>query len=198
MSQPPIIGLTGGIGSGKSAAASFFADLGASVIDADKASREVVKKGQPALLAISDYFGETVLRKDGSLNRPKLRAIVFKDAGKRKWLQSLMHPITNNWILNEIEKSHYHYTILMNPLLIESGQYQWCRRIAVIDVSVEIQVTRAMARDRNTKEQVESIIAAQVDRAKRLEYADDIITNDQSLQELEKKVIQLHNHYLKL
>ena len=106
MSQPPIIGLTGGIGSGKSAAANFFADLGASVIDADKASREVVKKGQPALLAISDYFGETVLRNDGSLNRPKLRAIVFKDAGKRKWLQSLMHPITNNWILNAIEKSH--------------------------------------------------------------------------------------------
>ena len=87
-----------------------------------------------------------------------------------------MYPITNNWITDAIKKSRSPYIILMNPLLIESGQYKWCKRIAVVDVSVETQINRTMTRDHNTKEQVESIIAAQVDRAKRLEYADDVIT----------------------
>ena len=198
MSQSPIIGLTGGIGSGKSAAARHFSELGASVIDADQASREVVKKDQPAFSAIRDYFGDAILKKDGSLNRPKLRTIVFKDVEKRKWLQSLMYPITNNWITDAIEKSRCPYIILMNPLLIESGQYKWCKRIAVVDVSVETQINRTMTRDHNTKEQVESIIAAQIDRAKRLEYADDIISNDQSQKELAEKVSKLHRLYLKL
>ena len=198
MSQSPIIGLTGGIGSGKSAAARHFSELGASVIDADQASREVVKKDQPAFSAIRDYFGDAILKKDGSLNRPKLRTIVFKDVEKRKWLQSLMYPITNNWITDAIEKSRCPYIILMNPLLIESGQYKWCKRIAVVDVSVETQINRTMTRDHNTKEQVESIIAAQIDRAKRLEYADDIISNDQSQKELAEKVTKLHRLYLKL
>ena len=198
MSQAPIIGLTGGIGSGKSAAAKLFSGFGISVVDADQASREVVKKGEPALLSISDYFGEEILNKDGSLDRAKLRVLVFKDEKKRKWLQSLMYPITNSWIIDAIEKSHSSYTILMNPLLIESRQYKWCRRIVVVDVSVETQIDRTMRRDDNTRDQVESIIAAQVNRARRLEYADDIINNDQSPNELAEKVAQLHRTYLKL
>ena len=198
MSQAPIIGLTGGIGSGKSAVAKHFSDFGVSVVDADQASREVVKKGEPALLSISDYFGEEVLNEHGNLDRAKLRVLVFKDEKKRKWLQSLMYPITNNWIIDAIKKSDSFYTILMNPLLIESRQYKWCRRIVVVDVSVETQIDRAMKRDDNTKDQIESIIAAQVDRAKRLEYADDIIDNDQSPEELAEKVSQLHRNYLKL
>ena len=198
MSQAPIIGLTGGIGSGKSAAAKLFSGFGISVVDADQASREVVKKGEPALLSISDYFGEEILNKDGSLDRAKLRVLVFKDEKKRKWLQSLMYPITNRWIIDAIEKSDSSYTILMNPLLIESRQYKWCRRIVVVDVSVETQIDRTMRRDDNTRDQVESIIAAQVNRARRLEYADDIINNDQSPNELAEKVAQLHRAYLKL
>lgn len=198
MSQAPIIGLTGGIGSGKSAAAKLFSGFGISVVDADQASREVVKKGEPALLSISDYFGEEILNKDGSLDRAKLRVLVFKDEKKRKWLQSLMYPITNSWIIDAIEKSDSSYTILMNPLLIESRQYKWCRRIVVVDVSVETQIDRTMRRDDNTRDQVESIIAAQVNRAKRLEYADDIINNDQSPNELAEKVAQLHRTYLRL
>ena len=198
MSQAPIIGLTGGIGSGKSAAAELFSSFGISVVDADQASREVVKKGEPALLSISDYFGEEILNKDGSLDRAKLRVLVFKDEKKRKWLQSLMYPITNSWIIDAIEKSDSSYTILMNPLLIESRQYKWCRRIVVVDVSVETQIGRTMRRDDNTRDQVESIIAAQVNRARRLEYADDIINNDQSPNELAEKVAQLHRTYLKL
>lgn len=198
MSQAPIIGLTGGIGSGKSAAAKLFSGFGISVVDADQASREVVKKGEPALLSISDYFGEEILNKDGSLDRAKLRVLVFKDEKKRKWLQSLMYPITNSWIIDAIEKSDSSYTILMNPLLIESRQYKWCRRIVVVDVSVETQIDRTMRRDDNTRDQVESIIEAQVNRARRLEYADDIINNDQSPNELTEKVAQLHRAYLKL
>ena len=198
MSQAPIIGLTGGIGSGKSAAAKLFSGFGISVVDADQASREVVKKGEPALLSISDYFGEEILNKDGSLDRAKLRVLVFKDEKKRKWLQSLMYPITNSWIIDAIEKSDSSYTILMNPLLIESRQYKWCRRIVVVDVSVETQIDRTMRRDDNTRDQVESIIAAQVNRARRLEYANDIINNDQSPNELAEKVAQLHRTYLKL
>ena len=198
MSQAPIIGLTGGIGSGKSAAAKLFSGFGISVVDADQASREVVKKGEPALLSISDYFGEEILNKDGSLDRAKLRVLVFKDEKKRKWLQSLMYPITNKWIIDAIENSDSSYTILMNPLLIESRQYKWCRRIVVVDVSVETQIDRTMRRDDNTRDQVESIIEAQVNRARRLEYADDIINNDQSPNELAEKVAQLHKTYLKL
>ena len=198
MSQAPIIGLTGGIGSGKSAAAKLFSGFGISVVDADQASREVVKKGEPALLSISDYFGEEILNKDGSLDRAKLRVLVFKDKKKRKWLQSLMYPITNSWIIDAIEKSESSYTILMNPLLIESRQYKWCRRIVVVDVLVETQIDRTMRRDNNNRDQVESIIAAQVNRARRLEYADDIINNDQSPNELGEKVAQLHRTYLKL
>ena len=198
MSQAPIIGLTGGIGSGKSAVAKHFSDFGVSVVDADQASREVVKKGEQALLSISDYFGEEILNEDGNLDRAKLRVLVFKDQKKRKWLQSLMYPITNNWIIDAIEKSDSSYTILMNPLLIESRQYKWCRQIVVVDVSVETQIVRTMKRDDNTKDQVESIIAAQVDRAKRLEYADKIIDNEQSPGELAEKVAELHRDYLKL
>ena len=198
MSQAPIIGLTGGIGSGKSAVAKHFSDFGVSVVDADQASREVVKKGEQALLSISDYFGEEILNEDGNLDRAKLRVLVFKDQKKRKWLQSLMYPITNNWIIDAIEKSESSYTILMNPLLIESRQYKWCRQIVVVDVSVETQIVRTMKRDNNTKDQVESIIAAQVDRAKRLEYADKIIDNEQPQGDLAEKVAQLHRNYLKL
>ena len=198
MSQPPIIGLTGGIGSGKSAAAKLFSGFGISVVDADQASREVGKKGKPALLSISDYFGEQILNKDGSLDRAKLRVLVFKDEKKRKWLQSLMYPITNSWIIDAIEKSNSPYTILMNPLLIESRQSKWCRRSVVVDVAVETQIDRTMRRDDNTRDQVELIIAAQVNRARRLEYADDIINNEQSPKELAEKVVQLHRNYLKL
>ena len=127
-----------------------------------------------------------------------LRTIVFRDEKKRKWLQTLMYPITNNWIIDAIEKSNSRYTILMNPLLIESRQHKWCKRIAVVDVSIETQVNRTMTRDKNTKEQVDSIIAAQLERAQRLKYADDIIDNDRSPKELAEKIKELHNLYLKL
>ena len=116
----PLIGLTGGIGSGKSSVAEHFSDLGITIIDADQASREVVKVGSPALEKISAYFGREVLNPDQSLDRSKLRHIVFADPAKRKWLQSIMHPITNEYLKIEINKAISAYTILMNPLLIES------------------------------------------------------------------------------
>ena len=193
-----LVGLTGGIGSGKSAAAASFSDLGIDVIDADQASREVVKIGNPALSKIADYFGTEILETDGSLNRSKLRHIVFADLTKRKWLQSLMYPLTNDYLINEIKRSYSPYTVLMNPLLVESQQYKWCDRVVVVDVSIETQIQRTMARDENTREQVKSIIKAQVDRAKRLEYADDVINNDRSPESLSKSIMQLHKSYLAL
>jgi len=196
--KKPLIGLTGGIGSGKSSAATYFSGLGVDVIDADQASREVVKVGSFALSNITDYFGADILETDGSLNRSKLRHVVFSDPTKRKWLQSLMYPITNDYLINEIKRSASPYTILMNPLLVESRQHQWCDRVAVIDVSLETQIHRTMNRDDNTREQVESIIGAQVDRAKRLEYADDVVNNDEPPGNLEKQIKQLHQSYLKL
>ena len=194
----PLIGLTGGIGSGKSSAANYFAGLGVDVIDADQASREVVKIGTSALSKITDYFGAEILDTDGSLNRSKLRRVVFSDQAKRKWLQSLMYPITNDYLLNEIKRSASSYTILMNPLLVESRQYEWCDRVVVVDVSLETQIQRTMSRDNNTRKQVESIIEAQIDRVKRLEYADDVINNDEPPQSLKNKIKQLHQSYLKL
>ena len=194
----PLIGLTGGIGSGKSSAANYFADLGVDVIDADQASRAVVKIGTSALSNITDYFGAEILNTDGSLNRSKLRRVVFSDQAKRKWLQSLMYPITNDYLLNEIKRSTSSYTILMNPLLVESRQYEWCDRVVVMNVSLETQIQRTMSRDNNTRKQVESIIEAQIDRVKRLEYADDVINNDEPPQSLKNKIKQLHQSYMKL
>ena len=109
-----------------------------------------------------------------------------------------MYPLTNDYLINEIKQSSSHYTVLMNPLLVESQQYKWCDRIVVIDVSVETQIQRTMTRDDNTREQVKSIMKAQVDRTKRLEYADDVINNDSSPATLSKSIKHLHQSYLKL
>ena len=194
----PLIGLTGGIGSGKSSVAEHFSDLGITIIDADQASREVVKVGSPALEKISAHFGREVLNPDQSLDRSKLRHIVFADPAKRKWLQSIMYPITNEYLKIEINKAISAYAILMNPLLIESQQFRWCDRIAVVDVSIDTQIKRTMERDDNSRELVKSIIEAQIGRTKRLEYADDVINNDEAPEGLAKKIYDLHQSYLRL
>lgn len=198
MKNKPLIGLTGGIGSGKSRAADHFSELGISIVDADLASRFVVQKGQPALTKISDYFGPDILEQDGSLDRTKLRHIIFADQKKRKWLQHLLHPLTNAYLQERIAGAQSEYTILMNPLLIESRQYNWCNRVLVVDVKAETQIQRTMERDKNTQEQVEAIVKAQVTREKRLAHADDVIENEAAPIHLEKKITQLHKLYLTL
>ncbi len=193
-----LVGLTGGIGSGKSAAADRFASHGIAVEDADLASRAVVAPGESALDTIARQFGSDILLPDGALDRTKLRHIVFADENKRRWLQGLLHPLISEYLRRHIEQADSAYVILVNPLLIESQQAAWCNRILVIDAPVAEQLNRTMARDNNTAEQVENIMRAQLPRDQRLAAADDVITNDGDLTHLYQQVDDQHARYLKL
>jgi len=156
-----IIGLTGGIGSGKTAASDYFAlSYDIEVVDADIVAREVVMQGQPALQAIADHFGQHILLEDGSLNRAALREIVFANPQQRKVLESITHPAIRAMIQHKLSISRSPYTLLVSPLLFESGQYQFAHRNLVIDVSEELQWQRASARDNVSSEQIKQIMAA--------------------------------------
>jgi len=193
-----IIGLTGGIGSGKSAAADQFELQGITIVDADLASRAVVEPGQPALHKIAEHFGSDILQSNGTLDRSKLRHTVFASRPERKWLQALLHPLTNEYIKTHLDQATSRYTILVNPLLIETRQTAWCDRVLVVDVPREIQIERTMSRDDNSREQVERILDAQVSREQRLAAADDVITNDREIAHLHNAIDALHAQYTAL
>lgn len=191
-----VIGVTGGIGSGKTAATDRFQSHGITVVDADLASRVVVEPGRPALKAIEEHFGSEVIAADGCLDRRALREIVFANPNERKWLEQLTHPLIGQEIVSQIQNSQSPYTILASPLLLESSQHQMAQRVLVIDVPEEIQVSRTVTRDDTTEEGVKAIIAAQMKRDDRLAKADDVIINDQDLQHLHTQVDALHQTYL--
>lgn len=193
-----MVGLTGGIGSGKTAVSDRFRALGINIVDADIASRIVVEPGKPALKAIQKHFGATVIQADGSLDRAIMREKVFKDKQERKWLEQLLHPLINEEIRTELATSASPYTLLVSPLLIETGQSRFTQRILVVDVPLEQQIERTMARDNNSEEQVRNIIKAQTSREERVASADDIIVNDQDIDQLDRSVSELHTKYLKL
>ena len=193
-----VIGLTGGIGSGKTMATNHFARLGITIVDADLASRVVVEPGQPALREIADRFGPDVLAADGSLNRAALRAIVFADPEARKELERITHPRIAEEIARQLTASTSPYTILVSPLLFESGQSRFAQRTVLVDTTEALQRKRAAQRDGVSEEQIESIMAVQMSRAKRQELADDIILNDGDIQHLHQAVEALHERYLKL
>ena len=193
-----IIGLTGGIGSGKSAVSSHFEALGITVVDADIVAREVVDPGQPSLLQIAEHFGNSIITSDGSLDRAELRSLIFKDETERKWLESLLHPLIRAEIIFQLKQSQSPYSILSSPLLIETDQYTIVDRILVVDVPVETQVERTIDRDNNSLEQVEAIIKAQSPRAVKQQKADDIILNTGTIESLHEKVSILHQRYLQL
>ena len=193
-----VIGLTGGIGSGKSAVSERFEKLGIAVVDADVVAREVVEPGKPALSTIADHFGENILTPEGALDRPQLRQKVFANLDEKKWLEELLHPLIFEEIINQISNSTSDYSILVSPLLFETGQSSLCDRNIVVDVPEEIQLERTMKRDNNSEEQVKAIMAAQASREQRLEQADDVIINDASLEKLDTEVEQLHKKYLAL
>lgn len=193
-----VVGVTGGIGSGKTAATGRFQALGIKVVDADLASRVVVEPGRPALQVIAGHFGPGVIAGDGTLNRRALREIVFAQPEERQWLERLTHPLIAQEILHQIQSSTSPYTILASPLLLESGQWRMAQRVLVIDVPEAVQIARTAARDKTDAAGVKAIIAAQMQRQDRLAKADDLIVNDGSLAELHAAVDRLHCRYLEL
>lgn len=191
-----VLGLTGGIGSGKTAASDFFAGKGIAVVDADIVAREVVEPGQPAWQAIKEHFGEQALLTDGSLNRAWLRDKVFSEPDERKWLESQTHPRIRDSIIRQLQQATSAYAILVSPLLFESGQALLTQHTLLIDVPVDIQIARATSRDQNNADQIRRIIAAQMPRDERRARADDIADNSLGLAELHQQLELLHNSYL--
>ena len=191
-----IIGLTGGIGSGKTAVSDIFEELGIRVVDADLASRVVVEKGRPSLEEIAKHFGQGILTEAGELDRAKLREIIFNSDEEKNWLESLLHPAIARQIQDELKASSSPYTILVSPLLLETNQKDFCDKVLVVDVPVETQIERTLKRDDVSLDQVQSIIKAQISRDKRLELADEVIVNDKSLEDLQLAVSKLHQQFI--
>ena len=191
-----IIGLTGGIGSGKTAVSDAFQDLGITIVDADLASRIVVQKGKPSLKKIAEHFGNDILNENTELDRAKLREIIFNSDEEKNWLESLLHPAIANQIQDELKASSSPYTILVSPLLLETNQKEYCSKVLVVDVPVELQVERTLKRDQVSERQVKSIIKAQISRKNRLEFADEVIINDGSLEELHSTVMKFHQKFI--
>lgn len=197
-SKPWILGLTGGIGSGKSAAAQCFVDLGVHLVDADQAARWVVEPGRPALAQIAEHFGASVLQADGALNRSALRELIFKDPQQRVWLEGLLHPLIREEIRQYLARAESAYAILVSPLLLETSQHQMVQRVLVIDVPESVQIERTVLRDKTNEEQVQAILNAQASREERLSRADDVIVNDRDPAWLKSEVERLHHFYLTL
>ncbi len=191
-----VVGITGGIGSGKSAVTRCFEQRGITVVDADVVARLIVEPGTPALAAIATHFGNAILQPDGSLDRAALRSRVFSNDDDRRWLEQLTHPLIGQEILEQISASRSPYTILSSPLLLDTDQKALVDFVVVVDVPETTQVQRTMQRDGNDEAQVRRIMAAQLSRADRLERADIVIDNSRSLEELDSQVDELHKEFL--
>jgi dephospho-CoA kinase len=196
--KPWVLGLTGGIGSGKSAAAERFAELGLDVVDADQAARWVVEPGRPALAALAEHFGAGILQADGGLDRAALRRLIFAEPAQRRWVEGLLHPLIATEIDAALARATSPYAVFVSPLMVESGQSRLAQRLLVIDAPVEQQRARTLARDHSSAEQVEAILKAQASREQRLSRADDVIVNDRDLAWLRREVERLHGFYLTL
>ncbi len=190
-----VIGLTGGIGSGKSAATNKFSALGIDIIDADEVAREVVTPGSEGLARITEHFGRNILLEDGTLNRAALRERVFNNSEEKQWLNQLLHPLIRKTMLQQIADSTSHYCILSVPLLVEGNLSELCDLIVVVDCPESMQLERAMQRDGSTKKIIESIMASQATRKERLAAADDVIDNSKTFEFLNEQVLALHGKY---
>ena len=192
-----IIGLTGGIGSGKTTVANLFAALGVSVIDADIVARDVVAKGSPALTSICQHFGADYIQTDGQLNRALLRKRVFSHESDKQWLNSLLHPLIREQLILQIQAAPSPYCLLVAPLLIENNLTALVNRVLVVDVKESTQLARTTARDSNSPTQVQAIMNSQVSRKERQAHADDLLNNDNcSVAKLKILVANLHHTYL--
>lgn len=193
-----VVGITGGIGSGKSLVAELFGKLGIAVIDADQAARWVVAKDSPALVTIIEHFGPHLLLADGHLDRRALRQIIFDNTADRLWLEKLLHPLIRKQICDFLQRAQSPYAMLVSPLLLETNQHQLTQRILVIDSPEKLQIERSIQRDNSSEQQIRAIMQTQLSRAERLSRADDVIINDKHIEHLEQQVKLLHQHYLTL
>ena len=193
-----IIGLTGGIGSGKSAAANFFQDEGITVIDADELAREVIDKNSPGYKSIVDYFGSKIIDSNGLIDRAFLRKEAFDDDKKKKVLESIIHPLVKDLMTKRIATSNSVYSIIMVPLIFETNSMSNYNRILVIDCDPKIQLERATLRDNNSNEQIQKIIDSQCSREERLSIANDVIPNNDSLENLKVRSLAMHKFYIGL
>ncbi|WP_335922878.1 dephospho-CoA kinase [Shewanella chilikensis] len=193
-----IVGLTGGIGSGKTTVANLFAEQGIVLVDADIIAREVVAKGSDGLKQIGDKFGPQMLTPDGCLDRAALREQIFHHPQDREWLNALLHPMIRTRMLEQLEMAASPYVIMVVPLLFENGLDKLADRTLVVDISPKLQLQRTIERDMVSKEQVQNIINSQSDRQSRLDKADDVIDNQGEIDALQAQVLALHNKYLQL
>ena len=187
-----IVGLTGGIGSGKSSAANFFAELGIDVIDADEVSKNILDTNAAAKNKFVDTFGKEFLDANSNIDRNLLRSKIFKDEDKKSLLESIIHPLVREEILKFIENSKTIYKIIMVPLIYETNSKDFYHKIIVIDCDEEYQIERASSRDSKPKEDINNIIKNQATREQRLSIADEIILNNSSLDDLKNQVIKIH------
>ncbi|WP_063702925.1 dephospho-CoA kinase [Pseudoalteromonas gelatinilytica] len=191
-----VLGLTGGIGSGKSAVSAMFEEFGIQVVDADIVAREVVEPGSLGLKKITEHFGDEILTSNGTLDRAKLRAIIFADESQKQWLNNLLHPLIRETMLSQLKLATSHYVILVAPLLFENGLEKYCNHTLLIDVPVDVQITRTTARDNVSDELAKQIIASQMSRADKQQKAGDILDNNRPLEEVKADVQKLHKKYL--
>ncbi len=191
-----VVGLTGGIGSGKTTVSDLFANLGITIADADVVARTIVEPGRPAHSAIKDRFGGSILLEDGFLNRAKLRQIIFSKPEDRRWLERQTHGPIMQMLAEIIESAASPFSILV--LSAGAGRSPQINKMLVVDTSEELQISRVTRRDSNSRQQVESIMASQPTREERLSRADNVIVNEGSVDQLEQEVLDLHHYYSKL
>jgi len=190
-----VIGLTGGIGSGKSTVAEMFESLGVPIIDMDRIARQIVEPGQPALTQIKQAFGEKIVAASGQLNRQQLSKIIFDSAEKRHQLEAILHPLIRQETARQLAELKSPYCIVVIPLLLESEQRSLVDRVLVVDVPESLQITRTMQRDGISAAQVRKILAAQVGRDSRLNAADDVIDNSAAMEVIRHRVDELDQQY---
>ncbi|MGI2129198.1 dephospho-CoA kinase [Shewanella oncorhynchi] len=193
-----IVGLTGGIGSGKTTVANLFAAEGITLVDADIVARDVVAQGSKGLEAIVSHFGIEMLTPEGELDRAKLRQRIFSHPEEREWLNQLLHPMIRQEMLAQVEKATSSYVIMVVPLLFENGLDRLVNRTLVVDISPELQISRTIKRDNVDASQVNNIINSQLSRSEKLARADDIIDNQGEISTLKREVLALHRRYLQL
>ncbi|MFL3652964.1 MAG: dephospho-CoA kinase [Pseudoalteromonas sp.] len=191
-----VLGLTGGIGCGKTAVSNMFEELGITVVDADIIAREVVEPNSEGLNAIIAHFGKDILLPNGTLNRAALRTKIFTNHENKEWLNALLHPLIRKKILADLNNATSPYVVLVAPLLFENNLDKYCDHTLLIDVPTSVQITRTAKRDNTTIEQVKSIIAAQMPRENKQQKADDILNNDRNLSLVRTEVVDLHKSYL--